>query len=132
MAITNCTIKYGSTWTPSGGSDLTLRDDGRLVKDGRSFIIAEDTNLITRRVLQVRAIEPQIAPTLNGFDRLQRNYVTLRVPFVAASGKSYTQLVKFESSFHHEYTLISEHQKLIAAMLLDSDFSDFFAKAITV
>lgn len=130
MALSSAVIKTGATWAPTGGSDLTFGPDGRSVKDGISLVVPADTNLITRRSLECRAIMPGLAASSAAFAKLGRNFMSYRVPYVAADGKLYLQHVQIQTSFHADYSDKNTILGDAIALLADSDFADFWQKSI--
>lgn len=130
MALSAAVIKTGASWSATGGTDLTFALDGRSVKDGISLVVPADTNLITRRSLECRAIMPALAATASSFAKLGRNYLSYRVPFVAADGKLYLQHVQVQTSFHAEYTGKNTVLNDATAFLADSDFANFWQSSI--
>lgn len=132
MAIQSAVVKYGATWAPTGGTDLTFVNDGRPVPNGASYVVSGDTDLLLRRELKVRATLPALATSANAYDTLQRNYVMLRIPIVSAAGKQHIQTVRVETALHAEETAKVSIISLIAALAADADFSDFWTKCLVV
>lgn len=130
MALTSAVFKSGATWAPTGGSDVTLVSDGRQISNGVSLVVSGDTDLITRRSLQFVATLPALAVNSAAFAKLGRNSVRYAIPFIADDGKLYTQIVRIETSFHSEYTAKATAVADIAALVSDSDFTDFWTKSL--
>lgn len=132
MAIQSAVVKYGATWAPTGGTDLTFVTDGRPVPNGMSYVVSGDTNLLLRRELKVRATLPASATSANGYDTLQRNYLMFRVPFLSAAGKQHIQTVRIETALHAEESAKTSIISLVSAFAADADFADFWAKCLVV
>lgn len=130
MPLSNAVFPSGATWAPTGGSSTTLAADGRQVKNGVSLIVTGDTNLLTRRSLQCTATLPALPANSGSYAKLGRNSIRYAIPFVAADGKLYTQLVRIETSFHSEYSGKATAIADIAALTQDSDFTDFWTKSL--
>lgn len=132
MSLQNATIKSGATWAPTGGTDLSFVPDGKSLNDAVNLVVLTDTNLLTRRSLTARAVLPAAAPRVGDYAKLGRNSIVYRLPFVALDGRTYTQTVKIETAFHAEYLPASKLAATVdgAAMLLDSDFANFWQSAI--
>jgi hypothetical protein len=130
MALQSAVFKSGATWAPTGGSDVTLANDGRKVTNGVSLIVAGDTNLLTRRTVQAVATLPALPASSGAYAKLGRNSLRYAIPFVAADGKLYTQIVRIETSFHAEYSGKAVAIADIAALVSDSDFTDFWTKSL--
>jgi len=128
--IQSSAVPYGATWTPSGGSTVTFVSSGKQVKDGAEYVVSGDTDLLLRRSLQVRTLCPLAALNSSGFDRLQRNWLLLRVPYVSATGKQYTQPLRIETAFHSAFTSKAETLSLLAGLLIDADLQDFWNKQL--
>lgn len=130
MSLSNAVFKSGATWAPTGGSDVTLVPDGRVVKNGLSLIVSGDTNLLTRRGMQFTATLPALAASSASYAKLGRNSVKYSIPFIAADGKLYTQTVRVEMAFHSEYALKNTAIADVAALVSDSDFVSFWQSSI--
>jgi len=128
MSLNPLTYKTGATWTPSGGSDLSFAPDGRVVDNGLSLVCSGDTNLLTRRTMQLKASLPGLPATNGAFAKLARNTLTLKVPFIAADGKLYQQTITVGTAFHAEYnaTTRNGHINDIAALVTDADILPFW------
>lgn len=128
----NLTIKTGSTWAPTGGSDLVFASDGRNVPDGVSFVVLADTNLLTRRSLRMRSIMPAAAVRTGDMAKMGRQLLTLYIPFTAADGRTYVQPQKVESAFHPEYGAASKLQVVtdLASLLVDSELLTFWQSSV--
>lgn len=130
MSLTNAVFKTGATWTPTGGTDLTLASDGRVVQNGISTIVTNDTNLLTRRSITFAASLPALPVSVGAYGKLGRNKATYTIPFIAADGKLYTQTVRVESAFHAEYTGKNTAIADVAALVSDSDFIAFWQSSL--
>lgn len=130
MALSSAVFKSGATWSPTGGSDVTLVPDGRKTANGVSLVVAGDTNLLTRRSIQCATTLPALPAGTGAYAKMGRNSMRYAIPFVAADGKLYTQIVRIETSFHAEYTLKATAIADIAALTSDSDFTDFWTKSL--
>jgi len=132
MSLQNATIKSGATWTPTGGSDLALVPDGRAVADGLSLVVSADTNLVTRRGVNLRSIMPTIPAKASDYARLGKNSLVYRIPFLASDGKLYIQSVRIEMAFHSEYPSATKNVVIAdgAAFIADSDFTNFWQSSI--
>jgi len=130
MPLSSAVFKSGATWAPTGGSDLTLANDGRVVQNGISTIITNDTNLLTRRSMIFTATLPGMPPSVGAYAKLGRNTARYTIPFLAADGKLYTQTVRVETAFHAEYTGKNTAIADIAAMVSDSDFTAFWQSSL--
>lgn len=126
MSLTNAVVKTGATWSPTGGTDLALTSSGRSIKDGLELVVTSDASLLLRRSVELKVSMPSLPPSANAYAKLGRRSLTYRIPFVAADGKLYTQLIRVEASFHAEDSrqngLISD----MAAFFSDSDLSGFW------
>lgn len=130
MPLSSAVFKSGATWAPTGGSDVTLAPDGRRITNGLSLIVTGDTNLLTRRSIQCVATLPALAASTGAYAKMGRNSMRYAIPFVAADGKLYTQIVRIETSFHSEYASKATAIGDIAALATDSDFTDFWTKSL--
>jgi hypothetical protein len=130
MSLSNAVFKSGATWSPSGGTDVTLASDGRAIANGISTVVAADTNLLTRRGLVFQALLPAMPANSGAYARLVRNSCKYSIPFLAADGKLYNQTVRIETSFHAEYTDKNTAIADIAALVSDSDFTAFWQSAL--
>lgn len=132
MGLQNASISSGASWAPTGGTALAFIPDGRLVPSGVSLVVSADTDLVTRRQLTLRATLPAMSGSANGYARLGRNTAVYRVPYIADDGKLYVQTVRLETAFHAQYAQADKELILsdAIAILADSDFSDFWKKAI--
>lgn len=130
MSLSNAVFKSGATWAPTGGSDVTLVPDGRVIKNGLSLVVSGDTNLLTRRSVQAVATLPALPASSGAYAKLGRNSMKYSVPFVAADGKLYIQTVRIETAFHAEYTGKATAIQDIAALSQDSDFTSFWTSAL--
>jgi hypothetical protein len=130
MSLSNAVFKSGATWAPTGGSDLTLALDGRVVQNGISTIITADTNLLTRRGIVFAASLPTLPATVGAYAKLGRNTAKYSIPFIAEDGKLYTQTVRIETAFHAEYSDKNTAIADIAALVSDSDFTAFWQSSL--
>lgn len=130
MSLSNAVFKSGATWAPTGGSDVTLVPDGRVVANGLSLVVSGDTNLLTRRGIQAVTTLPALPAAAGAYAKLSRNSLRYSIPFVAADGKLYVQIVRIETSFHAEYSAKATAIADIAALVSDSDFSGFWTSSL--
>lgn len=130
MSLTNAVYKSGATWAPTGGTDVTLVPDGRVVKNGISLVVAADTNLLTRRGIILTSTLPAMPVSTGAYAKLGRNSLKQVVPFVAADGKLYLQTVRIETAFHSEYTLKNTAIGDAAAFVSDADFVSFWQSSL--
>lgn len=127
MSLINASILSGATWTPTGGSALAFASSGRAISDGLELVVTADTNLITRRSLQLKSSLPELAASANAFSKMGRNQLTYFIPFIAADGKLYRQSIVMTEAFHPEYTQAAARRNESISFKADSDFSDFWA-----
>jgi len=130
MSLTNAVYKSGATWAPTGGSDVTLVPDGRVVKNGLSLVVAADTNLLLRRGFTLVTTLPAMPVSTGAYAKLGRNSLKEVIPFLAADGKLYLQSVRIETAFHSEYTLKNTAIADAAAFVSDSDFTSFWQSSL--
>jgi len=132
MSLSNAVFKTGASWAPTGGTDMTLAPDGRVVKNGLSLVVSADSNLLTRRGFVFTATLPAMPASPGAYAKLARNSVVHRIPFVAADGKLYIQSIRVEGAFHSEYTGKNTAYNDVAALVSDSDFSGFWQSSLLV
>lgn len=130
MSLSNAVFKTGATWAPTGGTDLTLALDGRVVQNGISTIVTADTNLLTRRSMTFAASLPALPVTVGAYGKLGRNIAKYQIPFIAEDGKLYTQTIRIETAFHAEYSDKNTAIADIAALVSDSDFTAFWQSSL--
>lgn len=130
MSLKNAVFKTGATWSPTGGTDLTLIADGRNPPNGLSMVVSNDTSLITRRRMVCVSTLPGLPANPQSYAKLARNKLTYRIPFVASDGKLYTQTIEISMAFHAEDSSKSVHVRDVAAFVADSDFLDFWDKSL--
>lgn len=130
MSVVNASILSGATWTPTGGTAVAFTPDGRSVANGVSLVVSADTNLVTRRSLELRTVLPAYPASSNAFARMGKNTMLFRCPFIAPDGKLYTQPIRIEASFHPDYAQKAARMSEAIALLADSDFSDFWANSL--
>lgn len=130
MSLTNAVYKSGATWAPTGGSDVTLVPDGRVVKNGLSLVVAADTNLLTRRGFTFVATLPAMPVSTGAYAKLGRTSLKEVIPYLAVDGKLYLQTVRIETAFHSEYTGKNVAIADAAAFVSDSDFTSFWQSSL--
>lgn len=130
MSLTNAVMKTGATWSPTGGTDLTLTPSGRAISNGIELVVASDSSLLARRSVEFKVSLPALPPSSNGYAKMGRRGVVYRVPYVAADGRLYVQTLRIEAAFHaddaRQNGLIADG----AALLVDSDFTGFWQKLL--
>lgn len=132
MSLSNAVFKSGATWAPTGGTDVALVPDGRVVTNGLSLVVAGDTNLVTRRGLVFTALLPAMPVSSSAFARLGRNACKMSIPYLALDGKLYNQTVRIEGAFHPEYTGKNTAMLDVAALVADADFTGFWQSSLLV
>lgn len=130
MSVVNASILSGATWAPSGGTALAFIPDGRTVQNGVSLVVSTDTNLVTRRSLELRTVLPAYPASSSAFARMGKNTLLYRCPFVGPDGKLYSQPIRIEASFHPDYTEKGNRMNEAIALLADSDFAGFWASSL--
>jgi len=132
MPLQSASIQSGATWSSTGGSALSLAPDGRIVTDGVRLIVTADTNLLTRRSVVAKSVLPVAAPKAGVVSRLGKNQMVYFIPFVAGDGLTYNQSIQIIMNLHHEYTEANRRTAKTdaGALLLDSDFDDFWVKSL--
>lgn len=130
MSLSGAVFKTGATWSPTGGTDLTLALDGRPVQNGVSLVVTADNNLLTRRSIIAQATLPALAQSPAAYAKLGRNDFQYRVPFIAADGKLYVQTVRIATAFHAEFPGRNTAIADIAAFVSDSDFTPFWQNSL--
>lgn len=130
MSLSNAVFKSGATWAPTGGSDVTLVPDGRVVSNGLSLVVSGDTNLLTRRGFVFVSTLPALPAAVGAYAKLGRNSLKNTIPFIAADGKLYIQTVRVETAFHSEYTGKNTAIADVAAFVADSDFAGFWQSSL--
>lgn len=132
MSLSNAVFKTGATWAPTGGTDLTLVPDGRVVSNGLSLVVSGDTNLLTRRGFVFTSTLPALPTSVGAYAKLGRNTCKQVIPFIAADGKLYLQTVRVETGFHSEYTGKNAAIADVAAIVSDADFTGFWQSSLLV
>lgn len=127
MPISGGVVKSGVTaMTPTGGSNITLTEDGVQVTNGKHVSNAADTDFRTRRNLSVKNRTPSYQ---NGVYSKDKKTMLFTQPQILADGSTVYNLIRIEREVHPECTAANALDlNMIASQLLTaSDFTTFWA-----
>lgn len=127
MPISGMTILNNSTAqaAPTGGTSVTLTEDGVSVQNGKHVADASNTDFLTRLNATFRNRQPQ--KQADGTWSKCKRTVTLVQPKLLADGSYAFNLVRNEIEFHPEST-VTEIQTLRyngSQLYTDADMDDF-------
>lgn len=127
--ITNGQITAGSTamsLSITGGSAITWTPVSGV--NPVEYVVSADTDSRTRRRLKTMMTDAKPSASMPSGYTMNKGQMELILPKTLANGKmeyaKYT-LIK-NSSVENTTAEITEHRRLLAQLVLDSDFDDFF------
>jgi hypothetical protein len=129
MSITNASIKLDGTVAATGGTDTTFIVKANDSK-GLEVILDDGSEFISQTTLLFQTKEPKPnASSPNGYTQA-RNIVTIKRPLLLDDGSYTVRTVKVEIADDHETTDAEQDtiRSLIAQVLTDSDFDDYWHK----
>lgn len=96
---------------------------------GRELVFSGDTNAVTRKRLKVRTVEPKVNTSMPSGYNMRKGELTLLVPQVLANGKMEYNRYRILRDESVELTTNQAlaNKRLVAQLVLDSDFDDFWA-----
>lgn len=128
MPISGATILNNSTAqaAPTGGTSVTLTDNGVTVTNGKSVADAGNTNFLTRLYGQFRNKPPAKQPDKT-YSKGKRTG-TITQPKLLANGDYVNNLVRIELEIHPEATATEVVALMLngSQLLTDADFQDFW------
>lgn len=128
MPISGCTILNNSTAqaAPTGGSAITLTENGVVVTNGKSVADSGNANFLTRLYAYFRNKPPVKQPD-KSYSKGKRT-ATITQPKLLANGDYVNNLVRIEYEAHPEST-DAELTTMIfngSQLLTDPDFTSFW------
>lgn len=128
MSIKTSIVKSGVTaMTPTGGSDITLNEDGVSINNGLHVSVTADADYRTRRNLTVKYKLPTYAQD-GEYSKDKKSMVFVQ-PQILASGKTVYNLIRIEREVHPECTAADalDLNMIGAQLLTDSDYTAFWS-----
>jgi len=133
MPISGCTILNNSTAqaAPTGGTSVTLTENGVQVPNGKSVADASNTNFLTRLYAVFRNKPPAKQPDKT-YSKGKRTG-TVTQPKLLANGDYVNNLVRIELEVHPESTATEVVTLMYngSQLLTDADFSEFWKSGST-
>lgn len=128
MPISGCTILNGSTAqaAPTGGTSVTLTENGVTVPNGKSVADASNTNFLTRLYAVFRNKPPAKQPDKT-YSKGKRS-ATATQPKLLANGDYVNNLIRIELELHPETTTAETVSIMLngSQLLTDADFQEFW------
>lgn len=130
---TSVVVKSGvSAVSLTGGSDTTFVNTGTGTNGANVLVDSGNGNLVTRRSLITRLVEPVPAVNANALAKLGRASLTMHHPKLDASLKKYKRASEFSLAYHPDDSEEERETLLLNSIAIVSspEFRDFFVKGI--
>lgn len=128
MPLNGAVIANGPTISVTGGTSITLAQDGRKITNGINLVDTSVSDFTTRPRIECVSKLPGTDPVTGGLTKWNKS-INIVHPKVLASGKLEYPSIKIIIKDHPEGT-VSELAKLVewaVQVLTDSDFASFRA-----
>lgn len=130
MSLSSLALETGTTISATGGSAITFAPDGAPVGDKVTLYCLEDTDLRTRRSVEITVRRPRAsASTPNGYTQA-RVFTTYKHPFLLDNGEITTFTQKTETSYDAEalFTEVDGLTEIGSQLLFSTVMRDVFTQ----
>jgi hypothetical protein len=130
---TSIVVKQDATaLSITGGSDMTLTNDGQGVSGANVLVDVSNGNIQTRKKLITRLVQPVPAVNSNALAKLGRSDLIMHFPFTDSNGKSYRCPANVSIAYHPEHTEAQRAQMQLDLLscAADAELTPFFTKII--
>lgn len=128
MSLKNMSLTSGATISVTGGTALTLVEDGVSIQNGLHLVVAEDSDFLTRRLMTIKCRQSTVDMQTGVYGKDKKS-ISIARPFTLANGKVVFNTIRIEREVVPYLSAADalELNKLAAQVLVDSDTTNFWA-----